>query len=193
MQTHVLTTLLFLGVVTATGALFSDAATDAERVQIPVLGLDAESAPAIERALRALESEVGPPHVKVLAEVAVDAQRGWLALEIAPGGTLRLEQVERCLNATFARVQRDKLALGEARLLFEGAAPDDAPEKLQRALTGDLFAQAQVRFEGEPRRLVADVRPGEMPATLDAAERAAQRVAPGLKLADAIWSRPRAR
>lgn len=192
MQAHVLTTLLFLGAVTATGAVFSRAQTDG-RVVVPVEGLDEQSVPTIERALRALESAGEPPHQKVLAEVAVDVEQGRIALEIAAGQTLRLEQLERSFGATGVRLQGDKLTLGDSVLRFDGDAPEDAPDKLKHALSNDLFATAEVRFEGEPKRLVARVKSGDKPVTLDSAEKAAQTVVPGLKLADATWSRPRGR
>jgi hypothetical protein len=192
MHAHVLTTLLFLGLVTATGAVFSDTQAPG-RVQIPVEGLDAERAPTIERALRALESEGEPPHEKVLAEVSIDVDKGVLTLEIAAGQSLRLKQVERSFHATGVRIQGERFDLGESVLWFDGDAPEDAPEKLQRALTNDLFATAEVRFEGEPKRLVARVRPGDKPATLHSTEKAAQTIVPGLKLADATWSRAKGR
>jgi hypothetical protein len=192
MHAHVLTTLLFLGAVTATGAVFSHVETEG-RVVVPVEGLDGQSAPTIERALRALESEGQPPHEKILAEVAIDVEKGLITVEIAAGQSLRLKQLERSFNATGVRLQGDKVTLGESVLWFDGDAPEDAPEKLKRALTNELFATAEVRFEGEPKRLVARVKPGDKPVTLDSAEKAAQTVVPGLKLADATWSRPKGR
>jgi NADPH-dependent ferric siderophore reductase len=187
MQAHVLTTLLFLGAVTATGAVFSDVETQG-RVLVHVQGLDESSAPTIERALRALESEGEPPHRKVLAEVAVDVEQGVITLDIAAGQTLRLKQLERSFNATGVRLRSDSLVLGESVLWFDGDVPEDALEKLKRALTNDLFATAEVRLEGEPQRLVARVKPGDKQVTLDSAQKAAQTVVPGLRLADATWS-----
>ena len=190
MHAHVLTTLLFLGAVTATGAVFSEVETQG-RVLVPVQGLDEVRAPTIERALRALESEGEPPHRKILSEVAIDVEQGLITLDIAAGQTLYLKQLQRSFNATGVRIQSDRLALGESVLWFDGDVPEGALEKLERALTNDLFATAEVRLQGEPERLVARVKPGDNPVTLDSAQKAAQSVVPGLKLADATWSRPK--
>lgn len=188
MHIHVLSTLAFLGLVTAGGAVFAVDAQSTQRVQVPVAGLDAARGPAIERALRALESKGEPPQHKLLAEVSIDVEKGLVQFVVAEGQKLRLEQLERALVANGSRVQRDKLALGEAHLLFEGDADDAALEVLRRALTTDLFASAEVRREGEPARLVAHVRAGDKPATLEAASKAVREAVPGLRVNDVVWS-----
>jgi hypothetical protein len=192
MHGYVVSTLVFLGLVTVTGAVMSAPTDTAKRIQIPVQGLDAERAPNVERALRALENE-GKPHVKVLAEVEVDAEKGLLSVLITPGQSLRLEQVERALNATNVRIQSERFALGASRIVFEGEVGEGVLEKLKTALTTDLFASAELRLEEDPPRIVADVVPGEHPAMLDSAAKAARSVAPTLRIADVVWSRPRER
>lgn len=189
MHIHVLSTLAFLGLVTAGGAALEADPQAAQRVQVPVVGLDTTRGQAIERALRALESAGDPPNVKILSEVAIDAEKGLLQLSIADGQKLRLEQIERALVANGSRVQRDKFALGEAHLVLAGDADDAALDKLRQALTTDLFASADVRREGEPARLVAHVRSGDKPATLEAAAKSVREAVPALRIADVVWSR----
>ncbi|HVS18353.1 MAG TPA: hypothetical protein VMT18_07125 [Planctomycetota bacterium] len=192
MHGYVVSTLVFLGMVTVTSAVMSAPRDTSKRIEIPVQGLDAERGPNVERALRVLESE-GKPHVKVLAEVEVDVEKGSLSLLVTPGQSLRLKQVERALNATNVRIQGDRFALGASRIVFEGEVGEDVLEKLKTALTTDLFASAEVRREEDPPRLVADVVPGEDPAMLDSAAKAARSVSPKLRIADVVWSRPKAR
>jgi hypothetical protein len=189
MHIHVLSTLAFLGLATAGGAVLEDDPQAAQRLQVPVVGLDATRGQAIERALRALESAGDPPNVKILSEVAIDAEKGLLRLSVADGQKLRLEQIERALVANGTRVQRDRFALGEAHLVLAGDADDAALDKLRQALTTDLFASAEVRREGEPTRLVAHVRSGDRPATLEAAGKAVREAVPALRIADVVWSR----
>lgn len=190
MQIHVVATLLFLGLTVSTSALMSAPPQTAQRLQVPVQGVDETRAPAIERELRALESK-GDPRMKLLAEIELDVEKGLLQLVLANGQSLGLEQLERALVVNGARIRRDQLALGEARLVFEGEAGEDAPERLRQALTAGLFAEAEVRKEGDPARLVAHVRPGEQPATHDATVQAVRTALPALKLVDVIWSRPK--
>lgn len=193
MHAYVLTTLAFLGLVTSTSAVVRAPTNDAKRIEIPLQGLDAERAPTLERALRALESEGEPPHEKLLAEVAVDAEKGVLELVVAPGQSLRLAQVQRALNASSVRIKGERFALGEATLVFDGELGEGGIEKLQRALTTELFAEAEVRQERDPERLVAHVKPGDEPPTFDSAAKAARGVAPGLRIADVVWTRAKER
>jgi len=159
MHVHVFSTLAFLGLATAGGAVLEAHPQSAQRLQVPVAGLDTTRGPMIERTLRELESK-DEARKKLLAEVSIDVEKGLVQLVVADGQKLRLEQVERALVANGTRIQRDKLALGEAHLVLEGEADEAALDKLRQALTADLFASAEVRKEGEPARLVAHVRSG---------------------------------
>jgi hypothetical protein len=190
MHIHVLSTLAFLGLVTAGGSVFAARSQATQRLQVPVVGLDATRGPTIERMLRELESK-GEAREKLLAEVSVDVEKGLVQLVVADGQKLRLEQLERALVANSTRIQRDKFALGEAHLVFEGEADDAALDKLRQALTTGLFASAEVRREGEPARLVAHVRSGDRPATLEAASKAVREAVPALRFSDVVWSRAR--
>lgn len=188
MHFHVLSTLAFLGLVTAGGTVFAAKSQATQRLQVPVVGLDAARGPMIERTLRDLQSQGETPE-KLLAEVSLDVEKGLVQLVVADGQKLRLEQIERTLVANGTRIQRDKFALGEAHLVFAGEADEAALDKLRQALTTGLFASAEVRREGEPARLVAHVRPGDKPATLEAVSKAVREAVPALRVSDVVWSR----
>jgi len=188
MHFHVLSTLAFLGLVTAGGTVFAAKSQATQRLQVPVVGLDTARGPMIERTLRELTSKGETPE-KLLAEVAIDVEKGLVQLVVADGQKLRLEQVERALVANGTRILRDKFALGEAHLMLEGQADDAALDKLRQALNSGLFASAEVRREGEPARVVVHVRSGDEPATLEAASKAVREAVPALRVSDVVWSR----
>jgi len=184
MHYHVLSTLAFLGLVT----MLSGVTQTVSRVVVPVVGLDETRGAEIERALRALESK-DEPRDKLLSEVEIDIDKGLVQFALADGQTLHLQQLERTLVNGGVRIQRDKFSPGESRLIIAGEAGEDAIDKLRMALTANLFATAEVRREGEPARFVAHVRPGNLPATLDAADKAVRAAVPELRIADVVWSR----
>lgn len=187
MHAHVLTTLLFLGAVTTTGAVFSASDAEGLRVAVPVQWLDDARSSRIERVFLSMESELDAGS-RIFSDVDADTQRGLVTLSIADGRSLRLGQLERELGAAGVRIRSERFELGEVHLCIAGTADAATFESLHGALTAELFAAADVRVDGDPQRIAAEVVPGAERATLAATADAVRASAPGLHLIDAVWT-----
>ncbi len=161
------------------------------KVTVAFQGLAGEQAPQVERELHALEAGPQGKRVKILDQVVLDLEKGQVELSVAAGQELSFAGVERILTGGKARVLREKLRVGDARLAIEGSGDDELVATLRQALSaGGLFKSVEIKRQEEPALILAEVRGGSDKASYDAVAKVIQGVSESLRLKDVLWTAP---
>ena len=138
----------------------------------------------------ACETELTAERRPTLAKIQLDAKTGSAVLTPARGAVLRLNDLDRALRAGKASIDREKLPLAGAALVYTGAHSQDDAVALQKAFREAGHADAVATFDAESSEVHLTTRSGKL-SWSQGTDVGAKLSAP-LRLVDAVWA-PRQR
>jgi hypothetical protein len=190
-------------------------ATIAQPVNLPVSGLTKENQEKVQAALGALtqtlwtcpgcnssqgekgtctacKEDLVPESHKVFSSVKADAERSGVTLDLSPGVTIKLSQIQLALGAAAVKVDSARLVLGgSTQLHIQGPGSADAARKLEESLkSAKLFESMEIRHAAEGRDYRVAVRAGATAPAQAAVVAAIERAGEGFKLTDVAWAGP---
>jgi hypothetical protein len=186
-------------------------------LRIPVTGVTAANAAAVESSLKGLthpawkcpdcgamssakgtcpackKELVEEKNAPLVREVKVDATDGAVQIALAPGQMLKLTDLERALKTNSVTLETRKLTIPAYTKLYIAAPADakDAQAAVQKALTDSkAFSNVAVRTDEATKQLVALVETSKTSANYAEVAGAIEKAGTGFKLADVAWTAP---
>lgn len=171
-----------------------DMAAHKAHVYASLTGLDKTNAPKVEEALKAIQFKNAEGiSIPAIASSKVNLEKNSLSISVAPGASLRLSEIEKALEPTKVKLDRNSLGLETACVVKVTAKAEADDSAVKDAITdAKLFESFDVKPTKEASTLEVNVTKTSGKATCGEFTKAIAG-AGEYALADVTWTCPAAK